>query len=113
MAIRTQAGFVGDTDRYAFDNGLCSYEKGWAQIDTKQDASYYGNWCNPSSFQFFSFAEGDTTRTYCETAEEFVAEMRRLALWHAEHGYWVGIDPGFSDLLKKRFEDLGLGDLLH
>ena len=28
-------------DRYVYDFGLCSYEKGWAQVDTAQDASYF------------------------------------------------------------------------
>ena len=31
-----------DCDVYEF--GLCSYEKGWAQVDTAQDASYFGTW---------------------------------------------------------------------
>ncbi len=29
-------------DRYTYDFGLCSYENGWAQVDTAQDASYFG-----------------------------------------------------------------------
>ena len=28
-------------DRYTYDFGLRSYEKGWAQVDTAQDASYF------------------------------------------------------------------------
>ena len=28
-------------DRYTYDFGLCSYEKGWAQVDTAQDVSYF------------------------------------------------------------------------
>lgn len=31
-------------ERYDFDFGECSYANGWAQIDTRQDASYYGTW---------------------------------------------------------------------
>ena len=29
-------------DRYTYDFGHCSYENGWAQVDTAQDASYFG-----------------------------------------------------------------------
>ena len=29
------------SDRYSFDCGPCSYANGFAQIDTRQDASYY------------------------------------------------------------------------
>jgi hypothetical protein len=36
------------SDRYVYDFVLCTYDKGWAQIDTRQDASYYGTWTNPS-----------------------------------------------------------------
>ena len=35
-------------DRYVYDFGLCTYEKGWAQVDTAQDASYFGTWANPT-----------------------------------------------------------------
>ena len=31
-------------DRYVYDFGLCNHEKGWAQVDTAQDASYFGKW---------------------------------------------------------------------
>ena len=29
-------------DRYVYDFGLCSYKNGCAQVDTAQDASYFG-----------------------------------------------------------------------
>ena len=35
-------------NRYAYDFGLCSYEKGWAQVDAAQDASFFGTWANPA-----------------------------------------------------------------
>ena len=35
-------------DRYVYDFGLCRYEKGWAQIDTAQDASFFGTWADPT-----------------------------------------------------------------
>ena len=48
-------------DRYVYDFGLCSYENGWAQVDTAQDASYFGTWANPTRLMIFSYCEGDTT----------------------------------------------------
>ena len=57
MTIKTTTNFCS-TDRYVYDFSVCTYEKGWAQIDTRQDASYYGTWTNP--------------------------ERRRGALWHAD-----------------------------
>ena len=29
-------------DRYRFDFDLCSCARGWAQVDTAQDASWFG-----------------------------------------------------------------------
>ena len=31
------------SDRYEFDCGPCSYANGFAQVDTRQDAPYYGS----------------------------------------------------------------------
>ena len=42
-------------DRYTYDFGLCSYENGWAQVDTAQDASYFGTWANPTRLMIFSY----------------------------------------------------------
>ena len=63
-------------DRYLYDFGLCSVANGWAQFDTAQDASYFGNWINPDRRMMFSYAEGDTTLVECETDEEFAAHVR-------------------------------------
>ena len=48
-------------DRYVYDFGFCSYEKCWAQVDTAQDASYFGTWANPARLVIFNYCEGDTT----------------------------------------------------
>ena len=32
------------SDRYSIDCGRCSYANGFAQIDTKQDAVWFGTW---------------------------------------------------------------------
>lgn len=100
-------------DRYVYDFRMCTYALGWAQFDTRQDASYYGNWVNPTSREFFSYCEGDTTHSLCETDEEFTATVRAMADWHKEQDCWLGIDPGFDVNMKARFVALGLADLLH
>ena len=102
------------SDRYSFDCGPCSYANGFAQIDTRQDASYYGTWTSVASRTIVNFCEGDVTTTVCESDEEFVAQIRELAAWNDEGGYGpMKIDPGFDDGLRQTFETLGLGDLLH
>ena len=101
-------------DRYLYDLKVCTYAKGWAQFDTRQDASYFGNWVNPTARMLFNYAEGDTTLVECDTDEEFVARLRETFEWYATNdGRRPGIDPGFDESMKAAFERLGLGDLLH
>ena len=101
-------------DRYLFDFDICHYKKGWAQVDTSQDAWYFGAWANPTSLQLLSYAEGDVTLQTADTEEEFVEMLRSLQQWNEEHGHsFLGIDPMCDEGLKGRFEALGLADLLH
>jgi hypothetical protein len=101
-------------DRYVYDFGLCSYEKGWVQIDTAQDASYFGTWANPTRLMIFSYCEGDTTLKEAASLYEFANELREIDAWHRANGYGPArIDPGFDPSMKAAFEVLGMGDMLH
>jgi hypothetical protein len=103
--------------RYHFDMGACSIGAGFAQVDTRQDAPYFGQWINPFTREIVSYCEGDVTRQICETDAEFVQAVRELEAWTNEHGYGpLGIDPGVSGRsqgLINQFQALGLGELLH
>ena len=102
------------SDRYSFDCGTCSYPNGFAQIDTRQDASYFGTWTAPAKRTIVNFCEGDVTTTVCETDAELVQQLRELAAWNDERGYGpMKIDAGLDDELRQAFETLGLADLLH
>lgn len=103
----------GDTERYEFDFGECSYANGWAQIDTRQDAPYYGLWCNPTKRAVFSYCEGDRTLEFCADDIEFAAHLRSVADWQKKAGYWIGIDAGIDGTMRARFTALGVADLLH
>ena len=100
-------------DRYKYDWGLCSYENGFSQVDTEQDASYYGTWANPTKFIIFNYCEGDCTTTVCDDADDFVKEMLITKEWNEESGYWLGVDPGYDGAHRAEWERLGLGELLH
>jgi hypothetical protein len=105
-------------DRYLYDFGACSSGKGWAQVDTKQDASYYGTWTNPERREIFTYCEGDTTLIRCGTDDEFCAELRKVIEWNKEAGYWLGIDPGWPNgepckRITAAFTRLGLAEYLH
>jgi len=100
--------------RYAYDFGLCSYADGWAQVDTAQDASYFGTWANPTRLMIFSYCEGDTTLKEAVSSEEFSAGLREFDAWNRANGYGPArIDPGFDPVMRAAFEGLGLADLLH
>ena len=64
-------------DRYRYDFGLCSYENGWAQIDTAQDASWFGIWASPTERTILNFAQGDVTRTICDNDAEIRGDAER------------------------------------
>lgn len=102
-------------DRYFFDFGICSLTNGYAQVDTSQDAHYFGTWANPETLTVVAYLEGDVITTKCDTEQEFIDQLRSMKRWNEEYGYrFYGIDPGLSQpVLKERFIKLGLGDLLH
>lgn len=88
--------------------------QGWAQVDTAQDASWFGTRASPDKCTILNFAEGDVTRTVFDTDEEFAAAIREIDRWNRDHGYGpVKINPGFDPALKAAFEWVGLGDKLH
>lgn len=110
MAITLHRGFEMHSDRYKYDFKLMTYANGWVQIDTKQDASYYGTWTNPERREIFNYCEGDTCLTRCGTDEEYTQAIRENAEWNKGAGYWIGID---ACAMRPRFEQLGLAELLH
>ena len=100
-------------DRYVYDFGPCSSANGYAQIDTGDDAHYYGNWANPYKRILFSYVEGDCTKTICDTDEEFTEEMRRTHAWHKTNSGKCAVDPGLNKERTEKWESMGLADLLH
>lgn len=112
--MKTENTFYPSSDRYQFDFSLCSIKKGFAQVDTAQDASYYGTWANPETLQIVNYCEGDVSIRTADNPDEFVQALRELKEWTDKMGYpFLGIDPGFSDTLKAKFEEIGLADMLH
>jgi hypothetical protein len=112
MAKSTSANdFMGD--RYKYDFSICTLDKGWAQLDTRQDASYYGNWINPLTFELFSYCEGDITHIQCNDEGDFYSTVVRFCNWHKDHGYFIGIDGMCNQQIIDAFTQMGLGDLLH
>lgn len=109
MTITKETRFDPDGTRYPWDHELVPI--GFAQIDTTEDASWYGHWACPKLRKLVSFVEGDICITKCTTDGEFISEVRRTCAWHIHHDQFKGIDPPAST--KKRWLDLGLAELLH
>ena len=111
--MKIKRNFVADGERYFFDFKVCTPDKGWAQIDTDQDAWYFGTWANPFELKIVNYCEGDITLKETDKVEEFVAEIRRLKEWNKNYGYTMMIDPMLNPKIEARFKEIGLGDLLH
>lgn len=107
--MQTTRSFHPNTDRYVFDFKLCPSARGWAQFDTRQDASYFGNWINPFERKLVNFAEGDLAITVCDSDEEFAAELAARVAWCRERDDFVGLDPGFNEPLAAKLAALGYG----
>lgn len=114
MTITTTTSLdSGGDGRYAFDTGLPAH---YAQLDTTEDASYYGNWASPVDLTLISYAEGDITKTVCSSAEEFALEIQRFIDFCSRVGYgFAGIDPGWlhSEERIGPWKAVGLAHLIH
>ena len=112
MTISVTREFI-PSDRYKFDCGLPRH---FAQVDTSEDASYYGNWASAEALTLISYAEGDVTTTVCTTKEEFVGELNKFQEFCNRVGYaFKGIDPGWihTDQILQPWRDCGLAHLIH
>lgn len=106
-------GFECMSDRYKYDFRLCTSDKGWAQLDTKQDASYFGNWINPLTFTLLSYCEGDVTLTECEDEADFIATVCECVRWHSERDYFLGIDGMCCAPIIEAFTRMDMVEFLH
>lgn len=101
-------------DRYYFDFNVCTPSKGFAQVDTPQDAWYYGHWFNPFTLTLVAYIEGDVVTTQYESKDECITDMRYLSEWNVQHnGKSAKIDGMCNQSLIETIKELGLGDMLH
>lgn len=88
-------------NRYVYDFNLA---KDFAQVDTKQDASYFGIWCSPSRLKIITYCEGDVTVQTAENSDELLAELKRMDEVYGG----ITFDPGFNEELADDLRKLGL-----
>ena len=115
MTIKMTHEFFNDINRYHWDFDICTPARGFAQVDTTQDAWYYGTWANPFSFTLVTYAEGDLNTSVADTADEFCEMIRDFVGWNNAEGLarFKGIDPMLSPHIEQAFQALGLGEFLH
>lgn len=101
------------SDRYQFDSGECSAANGYAQIDTGQDAWYFGQWANPHDLKIVAYVEGDVIRQTADTPEEFVEAIEQIRNFHNTYDRFIGIDCMLADSIQAEFEKIGLAYLCH
>jgi len=109
MTIKKQEYFVESGNRYHFDWKL----KGYSQVDTNQDAWYYGHWANPFKFRLIGYVEGDVSIQTAPNKEEFIDLMRSTAKWFKDNDDELKIDCLLNEKTEQAWKDLGLADLLH
>lgn len=118
MTVTIERSFNPMTDRYAFDFKRCTYADGWFQVDTYQDAGYFGIWTNPTLRQIVTYAEGDITKVLCDTDEEYAEQVRDCCDHYTdgtERWPHAKIDAGLKnrEVSVARFTELGLKRYIH
>lgn len=109
--MKSSRGFEIDSDRYKYDFNLLST---WAQIDTNQDASYFGQWACPFELKYFSYCEGDTTLVEFDSPDELIKYIEGIKAWNDEQGHrFLGIDPGLDPTKRDKWIEIGALHLFH
>ena len=102
MTIKRETFFEDDISRYNFD------AKGYAQLDTTEDAWYYGHWVDFKNLKIISYAEGDVSIETCENKEEFKKLLKKVVEYLKFDESFKGLDLMCDENNIKAFESLGL-----
>lgn len=108
--MRETRSFAEDGSRYEIDFGPCSYDQCFLQIDTPEDAAWFGIWTNPDERIIASYMEGDIIVQHADTDMEY-----RSALLDCLTKNNGKIDLGLSrrKAHRDRLDSLGLATAYH
>ena len=108
MTIKKET-FFESIDRYVFDFDMCKPSKGYAQLDTSEDASYLGNWINFREYKIVSYCEGDITIETCSNKEEFKKLLKKTVdFYKFNQENFLGIDLLCNEKIINDFNKLEL-----
>jgi len=100
-------------DRYHFDNKL-KVSDGWVQVDTSNDAHYFGVWANPFLKKVISYIEGDIVEVEGGTDEEFINEINEM---NSFYDGGIKLDCGWGDVdtlkIQDKLKSINLQDFIH
>ena len=82
--------FLMEGDRYIFDFQMSVDH--WLQLDSENDASFFGNWVNPTTRRTLSYLEGDLYLVECADDESYDREVASICADNAEAPFMVAID---------------------
>jgi len=86
--------FRPELNRYHFDNGECNpAQTDFCQVDTWQDASYFGVWADPVGLRVVKFIESEVYRHEFDSEAAFVEEVRSILQFNREGDGHASIDP--------------------
>lgn len=101
---------IHEIDRYVVDFATDFRSEGWQQFDTDQDASYFGVWLNPRTFQVLQYAEGDWQLIDCHDRDRYRGEVQRLIDFHAPGEIATVIDADGTVTVIRQDRSAFLGD---
>jgi hypothetical protein len=86
--------FRPDLNRYFFDNGECNpAETNFCQLDTWQDASYFGIWADPVGLRVVKFIESEVYRHEFDSEAAFCEKVRSTLEHNRQGEGHASIDP--------------------
>lgn len=86
---------------------------GYSSIDTREDASYFGNWVNLEELTIITYLEGDIYKTKGTDKREFKQYLLTFIKWYQDRKEFLGIDPGLNQEKKDSLINFGLSSLIH
>lgn len=69
-AMESKQEFIRHAQRHQFD--LALIPEGYNQLDSKQDAPWFGTWFKPETLELVNFSAGYMTKTVFQSEVEFV-----------------------------------------
>jgi len=78
---RTIYGMHFRSTRYIIDAAE-DFAKGWEQLDTWQDAPYFGIWYNDDLRVILTYSEGDWSLVKCNTVESYKVEFEEAVTFY-------------------------------